>query len=65
MVNPNYDLQYQGKIVNLNSFNGPVSITSSTFEYNTLGYNGGCAIFNQGYGFTYYYYDDLYPIFSH
>ena len=45
LVNPNYGLQYQGKILNLNNFEGPISISTSSFLYNTLAYSGGCNLF--------------------
>ncbi len=39
LVNPQYRLQYQGKIVNLEAFSGPVTIESSLFLNNTISFD--------------------------
>jgi hypothetical protein len=36
MVDPSFGLKYQGKILNLNAFDGQVTIQASTFSHNTL-----------------------------
>ncbi len=45
LVNSDFGLQYQGKILNLNNFQGPITISSSSFLYNTLALSGGCNLF--------------------
>ena len=35
-VDPNYGMQYQGKILNLNGFAGPIEITKSYFVNSRL-----------------------------
>jgi hypothetical protein len=36
LVNPQYRLQYQGKILNIEAFSGPIIIKSSLFLNNTI-----------------------------
>ena len=38
MVDPSFGLQYQGKILNLNAFDGQVTIQASTCSHNTLAF---------------------------
>ena len=39
MVNPALGMQFQGKILNLKGFAGPVTINQTLFEQNTLAYH--------------------------
>ena len=39
-----YGMQYQGKILNLKEFQGPITIKLSTFEQNSLGFDSCEAI---------------------
>lgn len=39
MVNPALGMQFQGKILNLKSFAGPITINQTVFEQNTLAFH--------------------------
>eukprot|EP00347_Sterkiella_histriomuscorum_P009701 403340212 len=64
LICPEFGMQYHGKVIQVNKFDGPIKIENCLFEGNILGYQGGFDIFQNDDAFNYNADADEYLIYS-